>query len=355
MSELLKITTPAILIDMDVVETNVERFQAYCNKHNIPNRPHIKTHKLPKLAKLQMQKGAFGITCQKISEAEAMIGECDVDDLLITYNILGDEKLQRLKALQSKVKKLTVVADNAFTINGLSACFSQADAQPLNILVECNSGADRCGVESKEEALALAQLIMNSAGLNFGGIMTYPPIAQNAKVQDCLFEIVEFLKANKIEVDIVSCGGTPHMWDAHEVSIATEWRAGTYIYNDKSLVKGNICSEADCALNIMATVVSRPTPNRVIIDAGSKTLTSDLSNLQGYGLVAGHPNIVIDNLSEEHGRLVSEQPIDLEVGQKVRIIPNHVCVISNMVDQVYLTRKDKIESIEKVTARGCIT
>lgn len=177
-----RIQTPAVLVDIDVAKRNIERFQTYADSHGLKVRPHIKTHKLPAIAEMQLDAGAVGITCQKVSEAEAMVaGSGRLNDVLITYNILGDDKLHALVALAGKVK-LAVVADNMTVIDGLSAAFAAAGAT-LNVFVECNTGADRCGVGTTEEAAALAVRIHAAPGLRFAGLMTYPPVGGAAKVQ----------------------------------------------------------------------------------------------------------------------------------------------------------------------------
>ncbi len=169
----LPIDTPAVLVDLNIAEANVRAFQGYCDTHGLQLRPHIKTHKLPRLAEYQIEQGAIGITCQKITEAEAMIAGGDMRDILITYNILGQDKVARLRALSEQVR-LSVVADNAAVVEGLSAGFADAK-NPLPVLVECNTGADRCGVETPAEALELALAINAAPGLRFAGLMTYPP------------------------------------------------------------------------------------------------------------------------------------------------------------------------------------
>jgi D-serine deaminase-like pyridoxal phosphate-dependent protein len=167
-----EIDTPAVLIDLDVTGANIDRYQAYCDEHGLGLRPHIKTHKLPRLARRQLAAGAVGITCQKVTEAEAMISEGGIDDVLITYNILGDEKLTRLRALAERVR-LAVVADNETVVDGLSRTFADA-AAPLRVLVECDTGANRCGVPTPEAARDLALRIDAAPGLAFGGLMTLP-------------------------------------------------------------------------------------------------------------------------------------------------------------------------------------
>lgn len=346
-----EIQTPAVLVDVGVAERNIRRFQDYADSHGLKVRPHIKTHKLPALAEMQLDAGAVGITCQKVSEAEAMVaGSGRLRDVLITYNILGEDKIDALRALAQRTK-LSVVADNAVVVDGLSAGFTTAD-EPLTVLVECNTGADRCGVETPEAAAELAARITASPGLLFGGLMTYPPVGGAERAQAFLGEAKALIEAKGIAVPVISSGGSPDMMKAHQVPVVTEHRPGTYIYNDRSLVARGVCGWEDCALTVLATVVSVPAPNRAIIDAGSKVLTSDLLGLVGHGHVLGRPDITIDQLSEEHGRLVGDGDIGLTVGQRLRIVPNHACVVTNMVDAVQIVRDASFVATWPVAARG---
>lgn len=348
-----EIQTPAVLVDIDVAKRNIERFQAYADAHGLKVRPHIKTHKLPAIAELQLDAGAVGITCQKVSEAEAMVaGSNRLTDVLITYNILGDDKLHALVALSKKVG-LAVVADNATVIDGLSAAFAAAGGT-LRVFVECNTGADRCGVGAPQQAAELAARIAGAPGLEFAGLMTYPPVGGTGKVQAFTTEAKALIEARGIAVPAITSGGSPDMMSAHLAPVTTEYRPGTYVYNDRSLVARGVCDWDDCALTVLATVVSVPAPDRAIIDAGSKTLTSDLLGLTGHGHVLGRPDIAIDQLSEEHGRLRAEGDIGLKVGQRLRIVPNHACVVTNMVDALYVFGKDKAPELLPVTARGKI-
>ena len=348
-----EVDTPAALVDLDLAEANIARFQQYCDRHGLATRPHIKTHKLHQLARAQLAAGAAGITCQKISEAEAMIAGGGIDDVLITYNIFGEFKRARLRALADRIH-LSVVVDSKAVIDGLSDTFSTAN-EPLDVLVECDTGAARCGVQTAPQALHLAQRVSHAAGLRFNGLMTYPPPGDPAAIQAWLVNAKALIEENGISVTVISTGGTPDMWRAHEVPVATEWRAGTYVYNDRSLVERGTCQYADCALTVLTTVISRPNDHRAIVDAGSKILTSDLLGLTGYGFVVGHPDIAVDQLSEEHGRLTSAQPITLNAGDRVRIVPNHACVVSNMLDQVATVRDGTFIGHIAVDARGCVT
>lgn len=344
-----EIDTPAVLVDLDIAEANIDRFQTHCNAHGLAVRPHIKTHKLPMLAKRQIAAGAIGITCQKISEAEAMIADGGIDDVLLTYNVLGAAKLARLKALATRVR-LTVVADNETVVSGLSGAFADAPDR-LSVLVECDTGASRCGVTTPEAALELAMQIAQAPGLKFAGLMTYPPAGKEAHVQDWLSRAKKLIEEAGHPVEVISNGGSPGMWRADAVSIATEYRIGTYAYMDRSLVLRGVCGWEDCALTVLATVISVPSGDRAVIDAGSKVLTSDLLGLKGHGHVLGRPDIVIASLSEEHGVLRSAD-IGLKVGDRLRIVPNHACVVANMLDHVELIRGDMHQERAQITARG---
>ncbi|MCM2502695.1 D-TA family PLP-dependent enzyme [Aureimonas altamirensis] len=345
------IETPAVLVDLKTVRANIERFQAHADAMGLLARPHIKTHKLPAIAAMQIAAGAVGITCQKVGEAEAMVaGHPEISDVLITYNILGAAKVARLKDLSGKVK-LSVVADNATVVDGLSAGFADA-AEPLRVLVECDTGGKRCGVTSPEAAHDLAVRIAAAPGLVFDGLMTYPAAGGAATAAEFLKAAKALIEAEGIEVARVTSGGTPDIWQSRTDGIVTEYRPGTYVYNDRSLVARGVAELDDCALTVLATVVSVPTPGRAIIDAGSKVLTSDLLGLTGHGAVLGRPDLSIDQLSEEHGRIVSDGPVGLSVGDRVRIVPNHACVVTNMFDSVHVLLEDGAIERWDVPARG---
>ncbi|MDE1995833.1 MAG: D-TA family PLP-dependent enzyme, partial [Rhizobiaceae bacterium] len=340
-------------IDEDRMAANITRVQSYMNAHGLNFRPHIKTHKIPAVAAAQVAAGAKGINCQKVTEAE-IFADAGFEDILITFNILGTEKLERLSSLNDRIGALKVVADSATTVDGLSAHF--AGRKPLAVLVECDTGGGRCGVQTPAEAAALARHIAGKPGLSFGGLMTYPKPKSAVAVQTFLSGTIALLQADGIDCAIVTSGGTPSLFDAHLVTAATEHRAGTYIYNDRSMVRSGHCSEDDCAMHILATVVSRPTPDRAVIDAGSKALTSDLLGFSDYGVVVGYPDAVIASLSEEHGvidlsKCTGPRP---EIGEKLRIIPNHTCVVSNLFDRMVFHRDGIVTRVEDVAARGLV-
>ncbi|MDB5632948.1 MAG: alanine racemase [Tardiphaga sp.] len=343
--------TPALVIDMDRVERNIARIQAVCDAAGVANRPHIKTHKSPVIAKLQIAAGAKGITCQKLGEAEIM-ADAGIDDILISYNLLGEEKMARLGALQAKAN-ITVAADNSVVIAGLQQA-AALSGLPLNVVVECDTGRKRAGVETPAEAIALAREIAASKGLTFAGFMLYPTETGWADAQRFFDEALAGVRAEGLEPTIVSTGGTPNLKNVGKLKGATEHRFGTYIYNDRMQVAAGVAEWDDCALNVYATVVSRAGPDRGILDAGSKTLTSDTGGgLDGHGLILEHPEAKIARFAEEHGFLdLTRSNTRPNVGDVVRIVPNHVCVVVNMFDEVVMVRGDEIIGTLPVAARG---
>ena len=260
--------TPCAVVDLDVMENNLRRCQAYFDRHGLALRPHIKTHKIPAFAHLQIRLGARG-HCQKLGEAEVMV-EAGITDVLLTYNVVGQVKLDRLVALARR-GDIKVTANSAGVAEGLSSAMSRAGLT-LPVLVECDTGALRCGVTTPAKAAALAQGIDRAPGLAFRGLMTYPPKSSVAKTQAWLAEAVELCERSGLPVQTVSNGGTPDLYRAHEVAAATEHRPGTYVYSDRYHVETHAFGAwTDCALTIQATVVSHPAPDRCVIDAGSKS------------------------------------------------------------------------------------
>lgn len=343
--------TPALVIDMDRVARNIARIQAVCDAAGVAHRPHIKTHKSPYLAKMQIAAGAVGITCQKLGEAEVM-ADAGIDDILISYNLVGDEKMARLGALQAKAR-ITVAADNETVIAGLPTAAALSD-RPLDVVVECDTGRKRAGVETPREAIALARQIAGLPGLTFAGFMLYPTETGWPDAQRFFDEAAAGVRAEGLEPRIVSTGGTPNLKNVGQLSGATEHRFGTYIYNDRMQVAAGVAEWDDCALNVYATVVSRAGPERGIIDAGSKTLTSDTGGgLDGFGLILDHPEARIARFAEEHGFLdLARSNTRPDVGDVVRIVPNHVCVVVNMFDEVVMVRGDDIIGTLPIAARG---
>jgi D-serine deaminase-like pyridoxal phosphate-dependent protein len=344
------IHTPAFVVNEAVALRNISVFQAHCDKAGLALRPHIKTHKSVGFAKAQLAAGAIGITCQKVSEAEAMVAD-GIDDILITYNILGPAKLKRLLALSDRLAALSVVADNSVVVKGLAEAFEGA-SRPLVVLVECDTGAGRCGVQTPKAAVDLAEEISKMSGLIFGGLMTYPAVAGAEDAARFLRETKQRLDEKGLACPVISSGGSPDMWTAATDGIVSEYRIGTYVYNDRSLVERGTCTWEDCAGQVVATVVSTPIATRAIIDAGSKVLTSDLLGFPDYGHVLGHPEIRILGLSEEHGTLEVDPENPLTIGERIRIVPNHVCVVSNLFDEIWIEGEGGNLAQMTVNARG---
>jgi D-serine deaminase-like pyridoxal phosphate-dependent protein len=342
--------TPVVTIHLDAMEDNIRRVQAHLDRHGIGNRPHIKTHKIPAIGRLQLEGGAIGIVCQKIGEVEVFADHGVAPDVLLTFNVLGRQKLDRLMAVARRVERLTVVLDNEVVARGLSEA-AVRHGQDVRFLVECDTGFGRNGVPTPEAAFDLAQAVMKLPRMDFQGLMTFPNCDPDTRVY---FErALELFKRAGIPVPIVSGGGTPALFSVDKYPMLTEHRAGTCIYNDAMVVRSGTATWANCAMRVRATVVSRPTDTRAILDCGTKVLTSDLYGMPGYGHVIEYPDAAITALSEEHGTVdlaqCRERP---SVGEVVDVVPNHCCVVSNMVDEVVGVRGSRIEVVWPVAARG---
>jgi D-serine deaminase-like pyridoxal phosphate-dependent protein len=345
--------TPAVVIDARIAEANLKRAQDYADAHALKLRPHIKTHKLPHFAKRQMELGAIGITCQKLGEAEVMT-DAGLADIFVPYNIIGREKLERLAVLHRRVR-ISVSADSEYTVAGYAAAFADG-GHPLPVLIECDTGAHRCGVQSPREAQTLAHQIARTPGLRFEGLMTYPPRGRLDETDAWLAEAIALIRGDGIDVPVVSNGGTPDFYRSAEVKTATEHRPGTYIYGDRMQIGFGAATLADCALSVLATVVSRPTKDRAILDAGSKALAADLSLAPGHGAILEYPQAIVTGLSEEHGSVdLSASPTAPGIGETVRVIPNHACVVTNLFDFVHIAEGDTIVARLPVAGRGKVS
>jgi len=342
--------TPAVTVHLDVMEDNIRRVQAHLTRHGVANRPHIKTHKIPAIGALQMAAGAVGITCQKLGEVEVFVDAGVAQDVLLTYNVIGAAKTERLVALARRLSRLAVVLDNEIVARGLSAAASRS-AVELPFLVECDTGFGRTGVQSPEAALDLARTAMRLPGLRFDGLMTFPN--REPTTREFFSRALEVFTRAGIAVPVVSGGGTPAIFSVDKVPMLTEHRAGTCVYNDAMVVASGTAGWDNCAMRVRVTVVSRPTPTRAVIDAGTKVLTSDQYGMTGYGHVIEYPAAVVTGLSEEHGIVdLSGCPERPAVGDVISVVPNHCCVVSNMVDEVYGVRGGRVEVTWPVAARG---
>jgi len=352
MTLVTELETPAVTVHLPIMEDNIRRVQAHLTRYGVANRPHIKTHKIPALGKLQMQAGAVGITCQKLGEVEVFIDAGVADDILLTFNIIGGVKTDRLMALAKRVRRLAVVLDNEFVAKGLSAA-AISHGRDIPFLIECDTGMGRNGVQTPQAAFDLARTVMRMPGMRFEGIMTFPLRAPTSRV--FFEEALALFKSAGIAVPVVSGGGTPAIFSVQDYPMLTEHRAGTYIFNDVMTVTSGTATWDNCAMRVRATVVSRPTDSRAVIDCGTKVLTSDQYTATGFGHIVEYPEAVVPHLSEEHGVLdlskCRERP---GIGEIVHVVPNHCCVVSNMVDELYGVRDGKVEVTWPVAARGAV-
>jgi len=347
--EIDQLETPVVVVDVERLEANIRRLQVYLDEHGIANWPHIKTHKIPWIAQQQIAAGAAGITCQKIGEAEIM-ARAGMEKIFLPYNILGAAKLSRLMKLAQQIE-LSVTADSAVTIDGLSAAAREHNLA-LPVLVEFDTGLSRCGVPTPEQAADLARRIEATPNLVFDGLMTYPV---NPQTDIFVREVKGLLSNDGIAVRRVSVGGTPQMWQAHQHPDVTEYRAGMYVYGDRYTLRSGAMQLEQVAFSLIATVVSRPTPERGILDAGSKSLSSDLMGLEGHGLILEYPQARIYHLSEEHGHVdFSDCPQRPVIGERVTVIPNHCCSVTNLFNQVVAVRQGRVETVWSVAARGAV-
>jgi D-serine deaminase-like pyridoxal phosphate-dependent protein len=342
--------TPVATVDLDAVERNIARLQTYCDEHGLALRPHVKTHKLPQLAHMQVEAGAVGICCQKLGEAEVMAA-AGLTDILVPFPIVGQAKVERLAALARDVR-ISVGADSDVAVRAVSATLDREGLE-IDVLVDCDTGFGRTGVQSPGEAAALARLVDSLPGVRFAGLMTYPTDAPGAAR---LREMREECERAGLQVRVVSGGGTPTAFQTHEFGGVTEIRVGTYVYGDRACVGLGVMTLDACALHVRATVVSRPTGQRAIVDAGSKALASDAvpwTGEGGYGFIREFPEAAIYALSEEHGHVdVSACRRGPEIGETMTILPNHACACVNMHDEVVVHREVEVVATWPVAARG---
>jgi D-serine deaminase-like pyridoxal phosphate-dependent protein len=339
--------TPALVVDIERLERNLERWQRYCHQTGLANRPHVKTHKSVEIARRQVELGARGITCQKLGEAEVMV-DGGLDDVLIPYNLVAAGKLERLSSLLARAR-VAVTVDDERLLAGLARA-ARAAGRELDVGVECDTGMRRAGVQTPEAAVELAAAVAHTEGLRFGGFLTYPAPEGAAAFLDAA---VAGTRACGLEVPVVSAGGTPAMWRAGElVPTVDEYRVGTYAFHDRATVAAGAAELDDVAVTVHATVVSRPTRDRAILDAGSKALAYDPGPGPGHGLILEAPDSIVEAISEEHGHVRVGGGDRLELGDRVRIVPNHVCVVSNLFDAFWVARDGDVVDRWPVAARG---
>lgn len=349
-AELAVVETPAAIVDLERVRRNAERVADYCRDNGLAWRPHVKTHKSLDVAQIQLEAGAAGLTVATPREAEVMASVCD--DILLAYPPVGDGKLRRLVSLPERVR-LTVALDSRETLEGLSRAAHQA-GRTIAILAEADTGMRRVGVTTPGEAVALARAAAALPGLDYRGVMFYPghirvPVATQgaalAQLADRIRSLLEALADADLAPVVVSGGSTPTLWRSHELPGVTEIRPGTCIYNDRDIAGLGACTWDDIAYTVMATVVSTSVPGQAVVDAGSKALAKETfrGGGEGYGALLDRPDVIVSGLSEEHGILdLSATGWRPAIGDRVRVVPNHVCVSVNLQDRLLVDAGDEI-------------
>ncbi len=354
--------TPALLIDLDIMESNLRRVAGYSQQHGLRLRPHTKTHKIPALGRRQLDLGAAGLAVAKVGEAEVMLA-AQPPDLLVAYPIIGRRKLERLAEVARKTK-VTVALDSLAAARQLSEA-ARAGQVSIGVLAEADVGLGRVGVGTGGELLQLVRAIARLPWLTWEGVTFYPGHIKNArecgrdieKLSGVVGDMLTHLGREGFVPGIVSGGSTPALFHSHEVPGMTEIRPGTYIFNDRNTYLSGACAFEDCAASILTTVVSTARPGFIIVDGGSKTFSSDGLAATGeasFGIVREAPEAVFYRMNEEHGYIDLRKAPDagFAVGDQVRIVPNHVCVAVNLHEQVYGIRQDHVEETWKVEGRG---
>ena len=360
-TSLANLDTPALLVDLDIMERNLARAAAYAAEHRLALRPHVKTHKSLHVAARQLALGAAGLTCATPHEAEIMAEV--TNDILVAYPPVGAVRAARLAALPAAVR-LTVALDSPQAIAEMGRAASDAGRR-VSVYVELDLGMHRVGVAGVDEAIALARRVRDEAALDFAGIAFYPghvrePVGeQDAKLHalgDALADALRRFEAAGVSARVVSGGSTPTLWRTHEIEGVTEFRPGTYVYNDRTTASIGACVWEDCALTVLATVISTAVPGQAVIDTGTKSLGREPvrgAEGEGFGQLLEHPEVVVQRMSEEHGVLdLSRSAWQPRVGEQVRVIPNHVCIVVHLNDLVYGMRNERVETSWPVAARG---
>ena len=342
-----ELETPSVLIDMDIMERNIARMQRRCDELGIHFRPHIKTHKIPDIARRQLEAGAVGIACQKVSEAE-VFAAAGFRDIQIPYNIVGARKTARLAALARQVE-LSVTVDSLVVAQGIAAAARAAETE-ISLLVELVSLGMRTGTTPKD-ALAIAQYAQATPGLRFAGLMIYP---SDAAIRPRLQETLALLDESGLAVETVSGGGSGAIRESHLLPELTEMRVGTYVFWDWGSVNQEYTTFEKCAMRVRTTVVSANDAVRVILDAGSKALNAETVDGQ-FGYIEEYPKARLHKVNEEHGYVDFSACDSLPaVGDIVHVIPVHTCVVTNLHNQLYGMRGGAIEQVWDVAARGMV-
>jgi D-serine deaminase-like pyridoxal phosphate-dependent protein len=364
--------TPQVLIDQRRALRNIDRVQQLASNAGVRLRPHAKTHKSPLVAKWQIERGAVGICCAKVGEAE-VFADAGVRDIRLPYPV-NPSNAPRVLALMDRTT-ISIIVDHRDVARGWSEAMQRA-GRTLDVLVKVDVGFHRCGIDPEQgDPLAFIAAIHAMPGLRLRGLLSHAGHAYHASSEDELRAIAareaatlcglrERAAASGIQLEEISVGATPTLRFSVGQPGLTELRPGNYVYFDRTQVSLGSAALDDCALTVLATVVSKPAGDRIILDCGSKTLTNDqargIRNAAGYGAVLTAANAVdetltIERLSEEHATVRVSGATPLEPGDRVRVLPNHSCVVSNLVDLVRLVDGDRVIDTLPVAARGRIT
>lgn len=353
--------TPAVVAELDQTDLNLKKMASLTSKYGIHVRPHIKPHKSVYFARKQLALGAKGITCARLSEAEVM-ADHGITDILIAYPLIGLDKMERLKKLMCRADIITIV-NSSYGAEQLSEA-GLACKKAIPVLIEIDGGLHRGGLPPYKAALSFAEKIKKFPGIEIKGLMYYNGliysettkegyISGTKKEHDELIGTADLLKSHGYCMDILSGGNSYSSKCCRYLEGITEVRCGNYIFNDVSALATGFASEDECSLRAVATVVCKIDEHHAIIDAGSKTLTTDTSPHRiGYGYIVGRPDIIISKLNEEHGFIESPNLLNLNIGDKIAIIPNHSCVLPNLTDQIYGIRNGILERMISIEARG---
>ncbi|HKH90829.1 MAG TPA: alanine racemase [Gemmatimonadaceae bacterium] len=359
-NDLAAVETPALVVDLDRLDTNLARAAEYAATHGLALRPHVKTHKSPYVAAAQLRLGAKGLTCATPREAEVMSDVCD--DVLLAYPPVGRARARRLAGLPSSLRVVAAL-DSEQAATELARAARDARRE-VGVYVELDLGMKRVGAPSEDAAVALARHVSESDGLTFEGLAFYPGhIRESMPEQDAALKTLDAALSRALErfheaglpPRVVSGGSTPTLWRTHEVPGVTEIRPGTYVFNDRQTVATGACTWDDCALTVLATVVSTAIPGQAVIDAGSKALGREPmpEARDGFGQLLEQPGVVVSRLSEEHGVLdLGDSGWRPAVGDVVRVVPNHVCITVHLQDEMYGLRSGRLERSWPIAARG---
>jgi D-serine deaminase-like pyridoxal phosphate-dependent protein len=357
--------TPELVVDIDTVRTNVERAATLARDAGVALRPHAKTHKLPQIARMQIDAGAVGIQVAKLGEAEVMI-DAGIENVLVGYPIVGERKLRRLAALAERAN-VSVALDSLEVAAGVSHAAVE-HGLTIRVLVELDTGLRRLGARPGAPAVDLAEQIAHLPGIELAGVFTheghvYTQARDDAERQRLTQEAcaaavatAEKARSRGLAVTTVSVGSAGTFRFAIRCKGVTEVRPGTYVFNDRSQIAQGACTENDVAAFIVATVVGRPAPERVVVDAGTKVLTSDRMLVGdpplSFGRVWGHDDWDVVRLSEEHGVLDVPADAEVHVGDRIAIVPNHVCPTINLAERLTIVEDGAVVDQWPVAARG---